>query len=49
MANFTRLKRNITTSIRGCGVAVAQRTFNPYSVGSNPTGLTFDQQLRSQH
>jgi hypothetical protein len=24
---------------RGCGVAAAQRTFNPQSVGSNPTGL----------
>lgn len=27
--------------LRGCGVAAARRTFNPQSVGSNPTGLTF--------
>ncbi len=25
--------------LRGCGVAAAQRTFNPQGVGSNPTGL----------
>jgi hypothetical protein len=38
------LKRD-HNSIRGCGVAEAQRTFTPRSGGSNPSGLIIGVQL----